>query len=605
GRHHACAARPGGRTRRRAQRRMARRPVRLGGVPRRRRRAGRRLACLAGQGHRGPGRGRRRAGPRAGAAARGPPPDRLGTDHGRAGRRRLDNRRHRLPAHGLAARRRLRRTVPPRVPRGRRPGLPGTPGWLAAAPRRACRHPSRPAGEPVGEPSGPARQRGRRASAPALWSTVEGEAGDPGRAAASPRRDHLGRHRRRRGRTQRRPACRRSPRVGLAGRHRRVRGGPDRARPAHPRRDPHHAGDQRGDSTAGDRPLDTGMAVAMSGFFDAVLFDRDGTLIEDVPYNGDPARVAPMPGARPALDRLRDAGLRLGVVTNQSGLARGRFTAGDLAAVNARVEALLGPFDTWQVCPHAEPVRCACRKPLPGLVVRAAAELGTTPDRCAVVGDIGRDMAAALAAGAAGVLVPTPQTLPEEVAAAPAVAGDLAGAVDLILSRQQLLAGRPSTRSGTVLVARSDSAGDVLVTGPAIRAVAAGAERVVMLCGPRGRAAAELLPGVDALIQAELPWIDPDPAPVEPADLRLLIKELADVDADEALIFTSFHQSPLPLALLLRMAGVARISAISDDYPGSLLDVRHRVPAGIPEPERALSLAVAAGYQPDDDLRLK
>jgi len=347
------------------------------------------------------------------------------------------------------------------------------------------------------------------------------------------------------------------------------------------------------------------MAVAMSGFFDAVLFDRDGTLIEDVPYNGDPARVAPMPGARPALDRLRDAGLRLGVVTNQSGLARGRFTAGDLAAVNARVEALLGPFDTWQVCPHAEPVRCACRKPLPGLVVRAAAELGTTPDRCAVVGDIGRDMAAALAAGAAGVLVPTPQTLPEEVAAAPAVAGDLAGAVDLILSRQQLLAGRPSTRSGTVLVARSDSAGDVLVTGPAIRAVAAGAERVVMLCGPRGRAAAELLPGVDALIQAELPWIDPDPAPVEPADLRLLIKELADVDADEALIFTSFHQSPLPLALLLRMAGVARISAISDDYPGSLLDVRHRVPAGIPEPERALSLAVAAGYQPDDDLRLK
>lgn len=353
------------------------------------------------------------------------------------------------------------------------------------------------------------------------------------------------------------------------------------------------------------------MAGAMTRLFDAVLFDRDGTLIEDVPYNGDPARVVPMPGARAALDRLRGAGLRLGVVTNQSGLARSRFTAGDLGAVNARVEDLLGPFDTWQVCPHAEDARCACRKPLPGLVLRAAAALRTTPDRCAVVGDIGRDMAAALAAGAAGVLVPTPQTLADEVDAAPAVAGDLAGAVDLILQRQQLLTGRPTvrtpTRRGTVLVVRPDSAGDVLVTGPAIRAVAAGAERVVMLCGPRGRAAAELLPGVDALLEARLPWIDPDPWPVDAAFARSLTTRLSEVDADEAVIFTSFHQSPLPLALLLRMAGVARISAISDDYPGSLLDVRHRVPAGIPEPERALSLAVAAGYPPPpgDDLRLR
>ncbi|MFC4147156.1 glycosyltransferase family 9 protein, partial [Micromonospora mangrovi] len=71
---------------------------------------------------------------------------------------------------------------------------------------------------------------------------------------------------------------------------------------------------------------------------------------------------------------------------------------------------------------------------------------------------------------------------------------------------------------------------------------------------------------------------------------------LAEIAADEAVVFTSYHQSPLPLALLLRLAGVPRISAISDDYPGSLLDVRHRVPVGVPEPERALSLAAAAGF---------
>src|SRR3954471_18996455 len=102
--------------------------------------------------------------------------------------------------------------------------------------------------------------------------------------------------------------------------------------------------------------------------FDAVLLDRDGTLIEDVPYNGDPALVRPMPGARAALDRLRATGLRLGVVTNQSGLARQRFTAEQLRLVNARVEELLGPFDTWQVCPHDDADGCSCRKPRPGLI---------------------------------------------------------------------------------------------------------------------------------------------------------------------------------------------------------------------------------------------
>jgi HAD superfamily hydrolase (TIGR01662 family) len=349
-----------------------------------------------------------------------------------------------------------------------------------------------------------------------------------------------------------------------------------------------------------------------------VLFDRDGTLVHDEPYNGDPARVRVVDGARQALDRARAAGLRTGVVSNQSGLARGLFDQGDLARVNARIEELLGPFDTWQICPHADPAPgttgCRCRKPAPGLVQDAARALRTVPGRCVVVGDIGADMTAAGAAGAAGILVPTPTTRPEEVAAAPAVAGDLAGAVDLILRRQRAVeSGRTSDsrrpRPRCVLVARPDSAGDVLVTGPAIRAVAAGADRVVLMCGPRGRAAAELLPGVDELIEWSLPWIDPRPEPVDRDSVDRLAARLSRVGADEAVLFTSFHQSALPLALVLRMAGVGRISAISDDYPGSLLDVRHRVSLGVPEVERALSLAAAAGFPlpVDDDpvLRLR
>ncbi|MEU8218937.1 HAD-IIIA family hydrolase [Micromonospora taraxaci] len=345
--------------------------------------------------------------------------------------------------------------------------------------------------------------------------------------------------------------------------------------------------------------------------YDAVLLDRDGTLIEDVPYNGDPEKVRPVPGARAALDRLRAAGLRLAVVTNQSGLARGYFTGEQMRAVHARVEELLGRFDAWLVCPHDDEDRCGCRKPAPGLVHAAARELGTTASRCVMVGDIGRDVAAALAAGATGVLVPTPVTRPEEVAAAGWTATDLPAAVDEILRRQQAVL--PTTPPGepvrTALVVRSDSAGDVLVTGPAIRAVAAGAQRVVLLCGPRGRAAADLLPGVDEIIEHPLPWIDSTPAPVDPEDMRSLTARLGAVGADQAVVFTSFHQSALPLALLLRMAGIGRIAAISDDYPGSLLDVRHRVPVGVPEPERALSLAAAAGHRlPDGDepvLRLR
>jgi ADP-heptose:LPS heptosyltransferase len=151
--------------------------------------------------------------------------------------------------------------------------------------------------------------------------------------------------------------------------------------------------------------------------------------------------------------------------------------------------------------------------------------------------------------------------------------------------------------NGHVLVARLDSQGDVLLAGPAVRAVAAGARRVTMLAGPRGRAAAELLPGVDDVREYRAPWIDPDPEPVRPADVEALVTTLADLGVNEAIVLTSFHQSALPLALLLRLAGVPVVAAISEDYAGSLLDVRHRVDDDIHEVERALSLVATLGYR--------
>jgi ADP-heptose:LPS heptosyltransferase len=146
-----------------------------------------------------------------------------------------------------------------------------------------------------------------------------------------------------------------------------------------------------------------------------------------------------------------------------------------------------------------------------------------------------------------------------------------------------------------VLVARQDNNGDVLLAGPAIRAVASSA-RVTLLCGPRGTAAAHTLPGVDDVIVREAEWIDAEPHAVDERDTYAFIKQIRHRRFDEAIVFTSFHQSPLPLALLLRLGGIPRIGAISVDYPGSLLDVRHRVDEDIHEVERALSVVRAMGY---------
>ncbi|GAB2878438.1 hypothetical protein GCM10027074_53200 [Streptomyces deserti] len=165
----------------------------------------------------------------------------------------------------------------------------------------------------------------------------------------------------------------------------------------------------------------------------AVLFDRDGTLVKDVPYNGDPERVVLMPTARDAVAAVRAVGIPVGVVTNQSGIARGLLTPRQVLAVRRRIEELLGPFAVWAICPHGPADGCACRKPAPGLVLAACRRLGVPAERAVVIGDIGADMDAAHAAGARGVLVPTSLTRPEEIATADATAYDLLGAVRLLL----------------------------------------------------------------------------------------------------------------------------------------------------------------------------
>ncbi|MFF2841001.1 glycosyltransferase family 9 protein [Paenarthrobacter nicotinovorans] len=158
-----------------------------------------------------------------------------------------------------------------------------------------------------------------------------------------------------------------------------------------------------------------------------------------------------------------------------------------------------------------------------------------------------------------------------------------------------------------VLVARLDSMGDVLLSGPAVRAVANGnrpdgsrPNDVVLLCGPEGAAAAEMLPGVTQVHTWASPWIV-NPAPQVTEEMTNgLINFVRSSRIEEAVILTSFHQSPLPLALLLRLAGVRKITGASTDYAGSLLDVRLKpgedFPEDQPEAVRALTIAEAGGY---------
>jgi ADP-heptose:LPS heptosyltransferase len=165
-----------------------------------------------------------------------------------------------------------------------------------------------------------------------------------------------------------------------------------------------------------------------------------------------------------------------------------------------------------------------------------------------------------------------------------------------------------------ILAVRLDSDGDVLLTGPAVRALAAGGDEVVAVVGPRGRQAAALLPGVSRVVGWHCGWVDGDAPPVTADTVGEAVTELTALEADEAVVFTSFHQSPLPTALVLRLAGVPRITGASVDFPGGLLDVRLRpgdlgvdptadLPDDLPEPERALAIAARAGHVrgPGDD----
>ena len=181
----------------------------------------------------------------------------------------------------------------------------------------------------------------------------------------------------------------------------------------------------------------------------AVFVDRDGTVIQEIGYQSDPDGVRLIPGAAGAVLRLNKLGIPVVVISNQAGVARGLFTAGDLDRVHDRFVDLLsaeGAFvDAAYYCPHHPEfdVDCDCRKPKPGLLLRASEELGIELGRSFMVGDRLIDVQAGKAAGASAVFLRTGYGLREMqehqaeiMRIADRVCDDLAQAVDWILDER-------------------------------------------------------------------------------------------------------------------------------------------------------------------------
>jgi D-glycero-D-manno-heptose 1,7-bisphosphate phosphatase len=141
----------------------------------------------------------------------------------------------------------------------------------------------------------------------------------------------------------------------------------------------------------------------------AMFLDKDGTLIPDIPYNVNPELITLSENSIEGLQILKEAGFKLVVISNQSGIALGYFDREALNGVEDKIQALLRPYnlqiDAFYYCPHSSEEGCGCRKPAPALLLQAAADLGIDVSRSWMIGDILHDVEAGNRAGAKTILV--------------------------------------------------------------------------------------------------------------------------------------------------------------------------------------------------------
>ena len=173
----------------------------------------------------------------------------------------------------------------------------------------------------------------------------------------------------------------------------------------------------------------------------AIFLDKDGTLVEDIPFNVDPGRMVLTRNTGPGLRLLRNAGYEFFVISNQAGVGMGLFPESALEGVHRRLAKMLADegivLRDFYYCPHTEDASCACRKPMPGLLQCAAHEYGIDLEASWMVGDILNDVEAGRRAGCRTVLIDNgneTQWLPGPLRLPHARAADLLEAAQAILS---------------------------------------------------------------------------------------------------------------------------------------------------------------------------
>jgi D-glycero-D-manno-heptose 1,7-bisphosphate phosphatase len=169
----------------------------------------------------------------------------------------------------------------------------------------------------------------------------------------------------------------------------------------------------------------------------AVFFDRDGTLMEEVHYCSDPALVRVYPGAGDALRKLKAAGFRTFLITNQAGIGRGLFTEAQYRAVDREFLRQLGPdlIDASYFCPDVPGAPSTRRKPEPGMVLEAAAQFGIDLENSFFVGDKTADIECGRRAGTRTILVLTGYGATEQCRA-DFTARDVVEAVEIAIRRR-------------------------------------------------------------------------------------------------------------------------------------------------------------------------
>lgn len=349
----------------------------------------------------------------------------------------------------------------------------------------------------------------------------------------------------------------------------------------------------------------------------AVFLDKDGTLVEDVPYNVDPAQLRFTRGALVALRRLQARGHALFIVTNQPGLALDRFDAPAWqqleAALHTRLREAGIRLGGVYHCPHAPGAGCDCRKPGAGLLRQAAQDHDIDLAASWMVGDILDDIEAGHRAGCRSILLDVGhETLwqPGPYREPVARVKDLLAAAHFIETHHPTPAWQHVER---VLAIRLDNLGDVLMTTPALQAIkdSVPGAHVTLLASPAGAALAPHLPAVDDVIAWSAPWVQHPAAGAEPAALLghaelAMVSALAQRRFDAAVIFTVCTQSALPAALLCRLAGIPLRLAHCRENPYGLLtdwvrDTEVPHPGMRHEVERQLDLVGHVGWQARSD----